>query len=259
MTDAPLIWLLAGEASGDVLGSRLMTALRKQNSGLRFAGVGGARMTEAGLVSLFPMKDLAVMGLVEILPRIRALSRRLDEAVANIEALQPDLVVTIDSPGFSLRLLRRIAPLRIPRVQYVAPQVWAWREHRVKKFPGLWEKLLVLLPFEETFFQKHGLDAHFVGHPVLQSEADTGDAQRFRAQHGLDVAAPVLILMPGSRRSEAPRLLPVFDAMLVLLKKRMPDIVPVIPASSVVADTVRKATALWAMQHSDRNGHYRKT
>ncbi|AQS84253.1 MAG: lipid-A-disaccharide synthase [Acetobacter aceti] len=248
MTDAPLIWLLAGEASGDVLGSRLMTALRKQNSGLRFAGVGGVRMTEAGLVSLFPMKDLAVMGLVEILPRIRALSRRLDEAVANIEALQPDLVVTIDSPGFSLRLLRRIAPLRIPRVQYVAPQVWAWREHRVKKFPGLWEKLLVLLPFEETFFQKHGLDAHFVGHPVLQSEADTGDAQRFRAQHGLDAAAPVLILMPGSRRSEAPRLLPVFGAMLVLLKNRMPGIVPVIPASPVVADTVRKATALWAVQ-----------
>ncbi|MFT8895537.1 MAG: lipid-A-disaccharide synthase [Acetobacter sp.] len=245
MTDAPLIWLLAGEASGDVLGSRLMAALRKQRPDIRFAGVGGPRMTEAGLVSLFPMKDLAVMGLVEILPRIRSLSRRLDEAVAHIEALRPDLVVTIDSPGFSLRLLRRIAPLRIPRIQYVAPQVWAWREHRVRKFPGLWEKLLVLLPFEETFFQKHGLDAHFVGHPVLQSEADTGDAQRFRRQHGLSDSARVLILMPGSRRSEAPRLLPVFGAMLVLLKKRMPEIVPVIPVSPVVADTVRKATARW--------------
>ncbi|MCH4090879.1 lipid-A-disaccharide synthase [Acetobacter sp.] len=248
MTDAPLIWLLAGEASGDVLGSRLMAALRKQQPDVRFAGVGGPRMTEAGLISLFPMRDLAVMGLVEILPRIRSLSRRLDEAVTNIEALRPDLVVTIDSPGFSLRLLRRIAPLRIPRVQYVAPQVWAWREHRVRKFPGLWEKLLVLLPFEETFFQKHDLDAHFVGHPVLQSEADRGDAHRFRQQHHLQDAAPILILMPGSRRSEAPRLLPVFGAMLTLLKKRMPDIVPVIPVSPIVADTVRKATALWPVQ-----------
>ena len=246
MADAPLIWLLAGEASGDVLGARLMATLRAQRPDIRFAGIGGPRMSEEGFETLFPMKDLAVMGLVEILPRIRHLSRRLNEAVTQIEHLKPDLVVTIDSPGFALRLLKRIAPLGIPRVHYVAPQVWAWREHRVRKFPGLWEKLLVLLPFEEEFFKRHGLETRFVGHPVLQSEADTGDAARFRVRHQLSADAPVLILMPGSRRSEAPRLLPVFGKMLALLRQRLPDVVPVIPVSPVVADTVAKMTANWS-------------
>ncbi|WP_173576511.1 lipid-A-disaccharide synthase [Acetobacter fallax] len=248
VTDGPLIWLLAGEASGDVLGARLMAALRRRRPDLRFAGIGGLRMQEGGFESLFPMQELAVMGLVEILPRIRSLSRRLDDAVRHIEALRPDLVVTIDSPGFALRLLRRISSFGIPRVHYVAPQVWAWREHRVKKFPGLWERLLVLLPFEETFFRRHGLDARFVGHPVLQSGADTGDAARFRLRHGLAEDARVLILMPGSRRSEAPRLLPVFGKMLSLLRRQLPDVVPVIPVSPVVAETVLKATAGWAVQ-----------
>ena len=246
MADAPLIWLLAGEASGDVLGARLMATLRAQRPDIRFAGIGGPRMSEEGFETLFPMKDLAVMGLVEILPRIRHLSRRLNEAVTQIGHIKPDLVVTIDSPGFALRLLKRIAPLGIPRVHYVAPQVWAWREHRVRKFPGLWEKLLVLLPFEEEFFKRHGLETRFVGHPVLQSEADTGDAARFRVRHQLSADAPVLILMPGSRRSEAPRLLPVFGKMLALLRQRLPDVVPVIPVSPVVADTVAKVTANWS-------------
>lgn len=225
-----------------------MAALRRRRPDLRFAGIGGHRMQESGLESLFPMQELAVMGLVEILPRIRSLSRRLDDAVRHIEATQPDMVVTIDSPGFALRLLRRIAPLGIKRVHYVAPQVWAWREHRVKKFPGLWDRLLVLLPFEEQFFRRRGLDARFVGHPVLQSGADKGDAARFRARHGLSDEARVLILMPGSRRSEAPRLLPVFGRMLSLLRQKLPDVVPVIPVSPVVAETVLKATADWAVR-----------
>ncbi|GBQ23885.1 lipid-A-disaccharide synthase [Acetobacter estunensis NRIC 0472] len=246
--EAPLIWLLAGEASGDVLGARLMAALRHRCPQARFTGIGGPRMEQAGLRSLFPMPDLAVMGLVEILPRIRHLSRRLDQAVADIERQRPDLVVTIDSPGFALRLLRRIKDLGIPRVHYVAPQVWAWREHRVKKFPGLWDRLLVLLPFEEDFFRRHGLAARFVGHPVLQSGADTGDAARFRARHHIPEQAPVLVLMPGSRRSEAPRLLPVFGAMLTLLRQRLPDVVPVIPVSPVVAEAVLKATADWPVR-----------
>ncbi len=239
---------MAGEASGDVLGGRLLAALRRQRPGLRFRGIGGVRMAEAGLDTLFPMRELAVMGLVEILPRIRALSRRLDQAVADIAAARPDLVVTIDSPGFALRLLRRIAGLGIPRVHYVAPQVWAWREHRVREFPGLWERLLCLLPFETAFFAGHGLDARFVGHPVLQSGAGSGDAARFRARHGLDPAAPVLVLMPGSRRSEVPRLLPVFGRTLSRLAERVPGLVPVVVVSPVVAQAVARAVRRWPAQ-----------
>ncbi len=242
------VWLLAGEASGDVLGARLMLALRARRPDLVFAGVGGPRMAELGFASIFPMHDLAVMGLVEILPRLRLLRRRLAECAADVARVRPDAVVTIDSPGFALHLLRRIAPLGIPRAHYVAPQVWAWREHRVRRFPGLWERLLCLLPFEPAYFAGHGLDASFVGHPVLQSGADGGDAARFRARHGVAAGAPVVVLMPGSRRSEAPRLLPVFGEALAILARRMPGVVPVVPVSPIVAGVVRAAAASWAVE-----------
>ena len=243
-----LIYLVAGEQSGDVLGARLMQALRTARPGLRFAGVGGPRMAEQGLDPLFPMQDLAVMGLLEILPRIRQLKRRLRQAADDVRARRPGVLVTIDSPGFNLRLLRSRAGAGIRRVHYVAPQVWAWREHRVREFPGLWERLLCLLPFEPAFFARHGLHAAFVGHPVLQSGAGHGDAGRFRAAHGLAADARILVLMPGSRRSEVPRLLPVFGATLALLAGRIPGLVPVVPVASAVAETVRRAAEAWPVR-----------
>jgi lipid-A-disaccharide synthase len=243
------IWLLAGEASGDVLGARLLHALRVLRPDLEFCGVGGPRMLAAGLPrTLFPMADLAVMGLAEVLPRLLPLRRRLDQAVADIAAQRPDLIVTIDSPGFTLRILRRVQTLGIKRVHYVAPQVWAWREHRVREFPGLWDELLCLLPFEQAFFAQHGIASRFVGHPVLQSGADRGDATRFRARHGLDPAAPLIVLMPGSRRNEAPRLLPVFGQTLALLAKEFPGLVAVMPSSPAVAAFVSHAAESWAVR-----------
>jgi lipid-A-disaccharide synthase len=243
------IWLLAGEASGDVLGARLIAALLARRPDLEFRGIGGPRMLAAGLpASLFPMADLAVMGLAEVLPRIRTLGRRLDTAVADIKSTRPDLVITIDSPGFCLRLLKRIKPLGFKRVHYVAPQVWAWREKRVAEFPGLWDRLLCLLPFEEEFFARHNIPVRFVGHPVLQSGANLGLAARFRARYDIAPDAPVLILMPGSRRNEAPRLLPVFGKTLALLAKDFPNLVPVIPSSPVVEQTIRKSVATWPVK-----------
>jgi lipid-A-disaccharide synthase len=243
------IWLLAGEASGDVLGARLIGALHALRPDLRFTGIGGPRMLEAGLpASLFPMRELAVMGLAEILPRVISLSRRLNEAAADIAAQKPDLVVTIDSPGFALRLLKRVAPLGLRRVHYVGPQVWAWREHRVKRFPGLFDLLLCLLPFEEEFFTRHGINARFVGHPVLQSGADTGSAARFRDRHNLTPDAPIVVLMPGSRSTEAPRLMPVFGRATARLAADFPNLVPVIPSSPAVAGTVARSAASWEVK-----------
>ena len=210
----PLIYLIAGEQSGDTLGARLMRAIAASRPDIEFAGIGGAAMADAGLASLFPMRDLALMGLLEVLPRLRQLSGRLRQTVADIAARRPDVVVTIDSPGFTLRVLRAIAPSGVKRAHYVAPQVWAWREHRVKHYPGLWDRLLCLLPFEPAFFARHGLAATFVGHPVLESGADTGDAARFRARHGLTPDARSLIVMPGSRRTEVSRMLPLLGATL---------------------------------------------
>ncbi len=243
--DAPLIYLIAGEASGDVLGGRLMAALLARRAELRFAGIGGERMAEHGLASRFPMRELALMGLLEILPNVIALRRRLGETVADIAARRPAVVVTIDSPGFTLRVLRAIAPLGLPRAQYVAPQVWAWRPGRVRHYGGLWEKLLCLLPFEPAFFARHDLPATFVGHPVLESGAGAGDPVRFRARHGLGPDAQVLTVMPGSRRTEVTRMLPVFEGALRLVAARVPGLVPVVPLAGPVADTVAAATRHW--------------
>ncbi|NKC31308.1 lipid-A-disaccharide synthase [Roseomonas sp. BU-1] len=239
------IYVVAGEASGDVLGARLIAALRQAAPGLEVAGIGGERMAEQGLESLFPMRELALMGLIEVLPNILRLARRLDQTVADIAARRPGVVVTIDSPGFTLRLAQRIRPLGIPVLHYVAPQIWAWRPGRVAKIKAAVDHILCLLPFEPVIFEAAGIPASFVGHPVLESGVDAGDAARFRAAHGLAAEAPVLLVMPGSRRSEVKRLMPVFGAALRLLVARIPGLVPVLPVSPVVAEAVRAAGANW--------------
>jgi len=239
------IFIIAGEASGDVLGYRLMTALKRIVPGARFSGIGGARMAEAGLESQFPMQELAVMGLAEILPRIVPLRRRLQETIAAIRRLRPDILVTIDSPGFSLRVLKALREEKLTRVHYVAPQVWAWRQERVKAYPGLWDELLCLLPFEPAFFAPFGLNANFVGHPVLESGADAGDGAKFRAAHGIAPDAVPVVLLPGSRITETSRLLPVFGETIRLLRKRVPKLVPILAAAPVIADTIAAQTADW--------------
>ena len=240
-----LIYVVAGEASGDVLGARLVAALRAREPGLGFAGIGGARLAEQGVESLFPMRELALMGLLEVLPNIRNLARRLNQTVEDIAARRPAAIVTIDSPGFTLRLAERVRPLGIPIIHYVAPQIWAWRPGRVAKIRARVDRILCLLPFEPPIFDAAGIQATFVGHPVLESGADAGDAARFRATHGIGPAERPLLVMPGSRRMEAKRLLPLFGAALGLLASRRPGLRPIIPVSPVVAEQVRAGVAGW--------------
>ena len=243
-----LIYLVAGEQSGDALGGRLITALRAARPDLQFAGVGGPQMAAAGLASLFPIHELAVMGLLEVLPRLRRIAGLLRQTEADIRARRPDVVVTIDSPGFTLRLLHRLRDSGLRRVHYVAPQVWAWREGRVKHYPGLWDRLLCLLPFEPAFFARHGLEARFVGHPVIESGVDSGDSTRFRQKCGVAAESPSLLVLPGSRRSEVSRLLPVFGETLVRLVQQVPGLVPVVPVASAVAGSVIAGTRDWPVQ-----------
>ena len=240
-----LIYLVAGEQSGDAIGGRLIPALRALRPDLEFAGVGGPQMAATGMPSLFPIGELAVMGLLEVLPRIRRIVGLMRATERDILARRPDVLVTIDSPGFTLRLLKRLRGAGIKRVHYVAPQVWAWREGRVREYPGLWDRLLCLLPFEPAFFARHGLDARFVGHPVIEAGADRGDAARFRARHGVAADAPILLLLPGSRRSEVSRLLPIFGETLERLAIAFPGLVPVVPVASAVAAHVIAGTEAW--------------
>lgn len=241
-----LIYLIAGESSGDVLGARLIQAMRARRPDLHFAGIGGEAMQAQGLDTLFPLQELALMGLLEVLPNILRLKRRLSQTVADIAERRPAVVVTIDSPGFTLRVLRAIKKLGIPRAHYVAPQAWAWRESRVRHFPGLWEKLLCLLPFEPAFFARHGLEAEFVGHPVLESGADTGNAERFRKRHHIAPDQRIVTLMPGSRHTEVGRLLPVLGETLALLAAQFPNLTPVVPVAAPVAAAVLRGTQAWA-------------
>lgn len=241
----PLIYLIAGEQSGDALGARLMRAIKLRRPDSRFIGIGGSAMINEGLVSLFPIRELSIMGLLEVLPRIMRLRALLNQTVADIRARTPDILVTIDSPGFTLRVLRALQPTSLRRAHYVAPQVWAWREDRVKGYPGLWDELLCLLPFEPAFFAKHGLPARFVGHPVLESGANHGDAARFRARHNIPAGARILTVMPGSRQSEVSRLLPVLQATIRLLPE---PVIPIVPLAGPVEAMVRQRTAAWPVR-----------
>jgi lipid-A-disaccharide synthase len=244
----PFVFLVTGEPSGDALGGRLIAALRKRTGGnLRIAGIGGERMREEGLESLVPLGDLAVAGVAEVLPRAPLILRRVRETVTAIRTLRPDAVVTIDSSGFSWRvahgLRRRGATL--PLIHYVAPMVWAWRAGRARRMARWYDHLMTLLPFEPPYFQRVGLSCRYVGHPVLESGADRGDAVRFRSTHGLAEDEVLITVLPGSRQAEVTRLLPIFGTALGRLQRLTGPLRVAVPTVATVAATVAKGVRSW--------------
>jgi lipid-A-disaccharide synthase len=247
-TEAPFIFIVAGEPSGDALGGSLIAALRQRTGpNLRVAGVGGERMREQGLDSLVPLDDLAVIGVAEVLPRAPLILRRVRETVAAVRALKPDAVVTIDSSGFSWRIAQRLRRQgeSLPLIHYVAPMVWAWRAGRARRMARWYDHLMALLPFEPPYFQRVGLSCSYVGHSIIESGADRGDGERFRAEHGV-VADDVLIcVLPGSRGSEVRRLLPIFGAALERLAQVIGPFRVVVPTVATVAAQVAAATRSW--------------
>jgi len=244
----PLIYIIAGEPSGDALGGRLMAALRERSpKPLRFAGIGGERMAEQGLHSLVPLHELAIMGVAEVVPRARRILRRVAEAVAEIHRLRPAAVVTIDSSGFTWRVAQRLRRQgeRLPLIHYVAPMVWAWRAGRARRMARWYDHLLVLLPFEPPYFTRVGLACTYVGHPVVESGADRGDGAAFRQRHGIPPAVPLLTVLPGSRRGEVARLLGPFTDAVADLARRHSDLRVVVPTTATVADSVSAAVRAW--------------
>jgi len=226
------IFLSAGEPSGDFLGSQLMKALKGQlGDAVAFEGVGGPLMAAEGLESLFPIEELSVMGLAEVIPHIWRIRRRICETVMAIEATRPDVVVTIDAPGFNFRIGKALKKRTqsIPLVHYVAPSVWAWRPGRARAIAQFLDGLLVLFPFEPPYFLKEGLPTHFIGHPIVELGLDKAKDPSFRERHNIPATAPVLTLLPGSRRGELSQLLPVFQETVLLLRQKHPDLHVVIP------------------------------
>ena len=219
------VFILAGEPSGDRLGAALMEGLKSLDPGVTFEGVGGSLMTAQGLSSRFPMSELSVMGLAEVLPTYRHLKRRIHETADAILAMQPDVLITIDSPDFSLRVARLVKEhSAIRTVHYVAPSVWAWRPGRAQKMATCIDHVLALLPFEPPYMEAAGMECDFVGHPVVgEPHATPEEISKLRADLGIG-DAPVVLALPGSRRSEVSRLAPVFGAALTILSARTPSI-----------------------------------
>ena len=236
------VYLIAGEPSGDLLGSRLMRALRKKTGNqVEFFGVGGDTMEAEGLKSLFDISDLAIMGLMEVIPSIPRVLRLLKETVADIEKVRPDVIVTIDSWSFSSRVhkILRKKKLGIPQVHYVAPQVWAWKKKRAKTMHNYIDHLLTLLPQEPKYFTPYGLAVDFVGHPVIESDVVHGSAEAFYLQHDVPLDKKVVAILPGSRKTEVTRLLPVFLEAARRLYAQDKDLYFVIPTVKTVSGLVK--------------------
>lgn len=240
------IFLIAGEASGDALGAKLMAALKAESSEpVTFLGVGGDRMKTEGITSIFPMEELSLLGFVEIIPHIPKLLGRITQVAEEINRVKPDLVVTIDAPAFNHRVARKLQGSGIKLVHYVAPTVWAYKPGRAAKIAKLYSHLLVILPFEPPYFEKEGLPTTFVGHPILEENLEHGDGTAFRKKHGIPANVPVLGIMPGSRSGELKRLLPVFGQTMAHLKKAMPYLQVVVFATPRFHERLRDATAAW--------------
>lgn len=232
---APAFGLVAGEASGDNLGAPLLRALAARAPGARFFGVAGPRMVEAGCEAWYPAEALAVMGLAEVLRHLPRLLRLRRELRSRLVTARPAAFVGIDSPEFNLRLARNLRAQDIPTVQYVSPQVWAWRQGRVRSIAESVDLVLCVLPFETAFYASHAVRAVFVGHPLADRVPMASDPAAARQALGLDATGTVVAVLPGSRGGEVNRLGPPFAATVAWLATRRPQLSFVAPMATAAA------------------------
>ncbi len=248
------LFVVAGEHSGDALGGKLMEVLNQRLTGrVRYLGVGGEDMARQGLVSQFPLEDVAVMGPMSILPRLPRIARRIFQTVDAALSAEPDAVIIIDSPEFTHPIAKRIRARRpdIPIIDYVSPTVWAWRPGRARKMRRYVDHLLALLPFEPGAHSRlGGPPTTYVGHPLIErSEWLEGlDADELRQRLGLQPEKPVLLVLPGSRSSEVSRLMEPFGETVTLLRERGHDLEVVMPVVSTVRPLVEDAIAQWPVK-----------
>jgi lipid-A-disaccharide synthase len=252
------IYLIAGEASGDFLGAQLIKALKQDNPTLIFKGIGGPSMMEQNFSSLFPMQELSLMGLIEILPHLPRLFRRIQQTVQDIINQRPAVLVTIDSPGFCHRVAKAVKK-KLPTIKivhYVAPSVWAWRPGRAKKLAEWVDHLITLFPFEPPYFLPHGLKTTFAGHPLLEQSIQPDST--FRQRYQIPETAPVLTLLAGSRKGEIERLLPAFCQTVKILSQTFPELHIISPTLPMYEQVIRKALSSEKLPHTIVTSSYDK-
>ncbi len=241
------VMVSAGEPSGDALGAGLIAELRRIHPGVKIVGVGGPAMRAEGLVSFFDIAEIAVMGIAEVLPKIRTIFRRMRQVAEFALRVKPDVVVLIDSGDFHHRVARRIkaADRSIPIVKYVSPQVWASRPGRAAGMKDYLDHILCLLPFEPAFYEPYGLPATFVGHPALERAAAIKGGDELRERLDIPAEAKVLCVLPGSRRVEVTHLLPAFKGAVARIAAAVPGLVSVIPTVRNVERLVMAGAKDW--------------
>ncbi len=235
------VYIIAGEPSGDLLASRLMRAMKKKYQNVEFFGVGGDTMQQEGLPSLFNIADLSVMGIVEVIPSIPKILRHIKEVIEDILKIKPDVVITVDSWSFSARIHKAIRrkKIKVPQIHYVAPQVWAWNKKRAKTMYKYIDCLLTLLAHEPKYFIPHHLPAYFVGHPVIESGVVSANGNDFREAHHISKDKRIICLLPGSRKNEVSKLLPVFIETAQNMQEKDKRFYFVVPTVSTVANSVK--------------------
>lgn len=229
------ILIVAGEASADLHGAKVLSALRARRPGVEVFGIGGEEMRACGLQTVTPAEDISVAGLTEVLfaiPRILGILNRLTQMA---KERRPKVAILLDLPDFNLRLAERLKKLGIPVVYYISPQVWAWRQKRVEQIKRVVDQMLVILPFEEPFYRERGVSAQFVGHPLVEELASAPTREAARQSLGMAAEGPLVALLPGSRKKEVTRHLPLMLAGLALLQKKMPTLRGMIPVASTIS------------------------
>jgi len=237
------IMLVVGEASGDAHGAQLVEALHERDSALKIYGVAGERLQRTRFEALFSVTELTGMGLVELAGNLGNLWRAYSVLKQAMKKRRPDLLVLIDFPDFNLRLARLAKTLHIPVLYYVSPQIWAWRKGRVRQIARWVDQMAVIFPFEAEFYERHGVRATFVGHPLLESVQARADRDATLSRIGLDAGKPAVALLPGSRRGEVSRHLPVMREAAVLLSKERDIQFFCVCASTIDASEIEAALA----------------
>jgi lipid-A-disaccharide synthase len=230
-----LVLIVAGEASADLHGSNLVRAIKRQNPGISFCGIGGEKMEAAGVKILFPSSQMAVVGLTEVFSRLRYILKAYQRLKKMLREAGPDLIILIDYPDFNIRLAGAAKRFGVPVLYYIGPQVWAWRKGRIKKIADRVDRMSVILPFEEAYYKKNGLSPDYVGHPLMDSVPQSLNRKESIRALGLDPNGPILGLLPGSRVEEIENLLPAMVEAAEILSTRYEGLKCILPLASTVS------------------------
>lgn len=247
MTAIKKIFIIATEASGDMLGAKLLTEINKNNNyKYELTGVGGQLMQAQNFTSIFPMEDLAVMGFVEVIAHLPKIISRINFTYQKILEFQPDIIITIDSPDFCFRVIKKLKKnsyfSKCKKVHLIAPSVWAYRENRAQKIAKNYDLLLAILPFEPPYFEKYGLKTIFIGHPLINDKPDFSNQELIKAElsktYQFNQNNKLFLLTPGSRISEVNKIFPVFIETINKLKQNFPDLIVFIPVVKKTKDLI---------------------